>query len=430
MGSAENQGPLPPRVLSCHNHQVNEEENMSSRREFLTAAAMGVAAKAVSASPKYVGYGSTTSDRKIRIGIVGGGFGCAFYWHEHPQCVVEAVTDLYPKRRERLRKVYGCDNVYDSMEEMLKEKANDLDAVAVFSGALDHVKHTKMCFERGLHVISAVPACFTMEEAYELKEQKEKTGLRYMMAETSYYNTACIYARELFQEGGFGELFYSEVEYYHDVYLKSRINDPKSIYYHPDGSVSWRQAFPPMHYPTHSLGYIVGVTGERIVRTSALGWGDPEGMATFKANPYQNPFSNMGAWMQTDQGHMVRCNVMWQIAAGGERANWFGEKGTFYMTREGIHRVIWDGRRSKPREVTLPEYWNTSRLPERMRHTSGHGSSHTFLTAEFVNALVEDREPAIDVYESLAMTVPGIVSQQSALRNGEQMEVPQFDPAT
>ena len=59
-----------------------------------------------------------------------------------------------------------------------------------------------------------------------------------MMAETSYYNTACIYARELFQEGGFGELFYSEVEYYHDVYLKSRINDTKSIYYHPDGSVS------------------------------------------------------------------------------------------------------------------------------------------------------------------------------------------------
>ena len=34
MGSEENPGPLPPRVLSCHNHQVNEEENMSSRREF------------------------------------------------------------------------------------------------------------------------------------------------------------------------------------------------------------------------------------------------------------------------------------------------------------------------------------------------------------------------------------------------------------
>ena len=66
-------------------------------------------------------------------------------------------------------------------------------------------------------------------------------------------------------------------------------------------------------------------------------------------------------------------------------------------------------------------------LPEPMRLPSGHGGSHTFLSAEFVNALVEDREPAIDVYESLAMTVPGIVAHQSALRSGEQMQVPQFD---
>ena len=430
MGSEEHQGTLPQRMPSSPDDSIDQEEIMSSRREFLTAAAMGVAAKAVSATPKTTRHGSAASDRKVRIGIVGGGFGCNFYWHEHPRCVVEAVTDLYPQRRKRLQDVYGCDNVYDSMEEMLKEKTNDLDAVAVFSGALDHVKHTRLCFERGLHVMAAVPACFSMEEAYELKELKEETGLRYMMAETSYYNTACIYARELFQKGGFGELFYSEVEYYHDVYRQDIINDPKSNYYHPDGSASWRQGFPPMHYPTHALGYIVGVTGERIVRTSALGWGDPEEMAMFKANRYRNPFSNAGAWMQTDQGHLVRCNMFWHIAAGGERANWFGEKGTFYMTREGIHRVIWDGRNGKPKELTLPEYWNTDRLPPAMRHESGHGSSHTFLTAEFVNALIEDREPAIDVYESLAMTVPGIVSHQSALRNGEQMEVPQLDPAT
>jgi predicted dehydrogenase len=402
---------------------------METRREFLGASALSAAALSSAMAMRPGLAAPAGSARKIRIGVVGGGFGASFQWHNHPNCEVAAVTDLRADRRKRLREKYRCDNFYDSLEVML-QRAKNLDAVAVFTGAPDHARHVEMCMRRGLHVVCAVPACLTLAEAERLKELKEKTGLRYMMAETSYYRQACIYARNLFRSGGFGELFYSEVEYYHDVYREDIINNPKSNYYHPDGTVSWRQGFPPMHYPTHALGYIVGVTGERIVRTSALGWGDPEQMAMFQGNPYQNPFSNMGAWMQTDQGHMVRCNVMWQIAAGGERANWFGEKGTFYMTRKGIHRVIWDGRRSKPREVTLPEYWNTSRLPERMRHTSGHGSSHTFLTAEFVNALVEDREPAIDVYESLAMTVPGIVSQQSALRNGEQMEVPQFDPAT
>ncbi|HEU4679092.1 MAG TPA: hypothetical protein VFS35_06200, partial [Terrimicrobiaceae bacterium] len=61
------------------------------------------------------------------------------------------------------------------------------------------------------------------------------------------------------------------------------------------------------------------------------------------------------------------------------------------------------------------------------RHQSGHGGSHTFLSAEFVNALLENREPTVNVYEALAMTVPGLVAHQSALRNGERMKVPGFD---
>jgi hypothetical protein len=34
----------------------------------------------------------------------------------------------------------------------------------------------------------------------------------------------------------------------------------------------------------------------------------------------------------------------------------------------------------------------------------------------------------VNVYEALAMTVPGIVAHQSALRDGERLKVPQFDP--
>jgi hypothetical protein len=49
--------------------------------------------------------------RMIRMGVVGGGFGASFYWHEHPNCQVTAVTDLRVDRRERLTKVYQCDKV-------------------------------------------------------------------------------------------------------------------------------------------------------------------------------------------------------------------------------------------------------------------------------------------------------------------------------
>jgi hypothetical protein len=67
-------------------------------------------------------------------------------------------------------------------------------------------------------------------------------------------------------------------------------------------------------------------------------------------------------------------------------------------------------------------------LPKAMRHASGHGGSAVFLSAEFVNALLGDREPECGIYDALAMTVPGIVAHQSSLKGGEQLNVPQFDP--
>ena len=96
------------------------------------------------------------------------------------------------------------------------QRPDALDAVAVFSGAPDHFRHVSMCMERGLHAISAVPAVMTLEEADGLRDLKERSGLRYMMAETSYFRQPTIYARNLHGEGGFGEIFYSELEYYHD----------------------------------------------------------------------------------------------------------------------------------------------------------------------------------------------------------------------
>ncbi len=405
-----------------------------SRRAFLELSGTAAARlAAVGAALGYVGRAyPAESNKKIRLGVVGGGFGATFHWHEHPNCVVTGVTDLFPARRETLKNRYRCDKVYDSLEIMLKE-AKDIDAVAIFSGAPDHAKHVTMCMERGWHVVSAVPACMTLDEAAMLKEVKEKTGARYMMAESSYYNQECIYARNLFRAGGFGELFYSETEYYHQLFdLAKVLTDKGQLCYDPGGKRSWRWGLPPMLYATHSTGYLVGVTKERITKVSCLGWRGSS--KEIRENPivadnvYGNPFWCQASIMATNQGHMTRTNVFWICVAGGERAQWFGDQATLYMSNWGIHGPVEHSRAKGAQPVTVPEYWKSEMLPEPMRHPSGHGGSAVFISAEFINALIEDREPEIDLYESLAMTVPGIVAHQSALKGGEQLEVPQFDP--
>src|SRR5690625_4428292 len=47
-------------------------------------------------------------DRKINVGVVGGRFGLGFYFHEHPNVHVEAVSDLLSDRRRKLMKSYRC----------------------------------------------------------------------------------------------------------------------------------------------------------------------------------------------------------------------------------------------------------------------------------------------------------------------------------
>jgi len=126
-----------------------------------------------------------TAPKKVRIGVVGGGFGTAFQWHEHPDCVVQAVSDLREDRRKLLMKVYNCPKAYNSLEELVL--ARDIDAVAIFTDGPLHVRHTIEAMKNGKHVISAVPAAWgTIGQAELLLETVKKYGLTYMMAETGH----------------------------------------------------------------------------------------------------------------------------------------------------------------------------------------------------------------------------------------------------
>jgi len=77
--------------------------NNLSRRDFIGKAGLGKAGVAV--VPGYILSDQKSFDRKIRIGIVGGRFGTSFQFHEHPGCIVEAVSDLRPERQDRLMKL-------------------------------------------------------------------------------------------------------------------------------------------------------------------------------------------------------------------------------------------------------------------------------------------------------------------------------------
>jgi hypothetical protein len=57
---------------------------------------------------------------------------------------------------------------------------------------------------------------------------------------------------------------------------------------------------------------------------------------------------------------------------------------------------------------------------------SGHGGSHPHLAHEFVQALLEDRDPYPNARRSANWTAVGILAHQSAMQGGLPLDLPEF----
>jgi predicted dehydrogenase len=389
-----------------------------SRRGFLTTSGLGLAAGIASAEKPIQGFDETkpgslaakpwqpVSDRKVRVGIVGYGvckFGAAFGFQNHPNAEIVAVSDLFPDRCAGLAKACRCEKTYPSLEEMVKD--DSIEAIFLATDAPSHARHAILCMEHGKHAASAVPATHgSLEDAEKLFETVKRTGLTYMMFETSAYRPDLHAMRVAYQAGAFGRLIYSEGQYYHFF--------PKVLGSYKD----WRVGNPPMWYPTHSTAYHIAVTGGSFTDVSCLGFkGD---IPRFKPenNRYKNPFDSEIALFRTSEGGTSRMSVCWGTRGShGEFGHVRGEKacmeGTTFSPAGDLKRLSLN--LSKPQ------------LPPGMP-AGGHGGSHGYLTDEFLTAILQKRRPLVDVAMSLNMTVPGIIAHQSALKDGERLKVPQF----
>ena len=345
------------------------------------------------------------SDRRIRFGIVGYGvcqFGAQFGFQDHPSVEIVAVSDLIPERRDGLMQACRCAKAYESLEVLVEDPT--IEAVFVATDAPSHARHCIDALKHGKHVMTAVPAVWgSIDEAEQLLETVRATGLKYMMAETSCYRDDCYAMRQIYRAGGFGRLVYSEGEYYH--YSPAPIESYKG----------WRLGSPPLWYPTHSTAYYVGVTGKRFTSVSCAGFSGDSPTYQPGANRYGNRFTDEIALFQTSEGGSSRMLMAKSIhGLVAERGRVFGERG--WMEGTEYHGAMQE----------LPDLARPA-LPPGVPE-GGHGGSHGQLAHEFVSAILEDRAPWVDIYEALAMTVPGIIAHQSALRDGETLEIPQYAP--
>ncbi|HBN83135.1 MAG TPA: oxidoreductase [Clostridiales bacterium] len=393
----------------------------------------------------------------VKIGVVGcGSFSRSFInlFKAHPDVEKIVLCDLDPEKVKQRGAETGIENFSGSLDHLLE---TDVDAVALFTQNWLHGPQAKQALLNGKHVYSAVPMGITLDEIKDIVEAVEKTGNIYMMGETSYYYPDVIYCRNKYQEGAFGDVVYTECEYYHDwdhgLYdvMKRRGGD----------NWKWTAGGPPMHYPTHSVSCFVSMTGAYLTKVSCQGFSDrnKDGYDLYGEgkNEWDNSFSNESALFSASDGSAVRVNEFRRIGYPGTvRMSVFGTEGSFenkstesskkgcsWMTKQQSERIVLDDLlECKPHAINNTDGENAvvdekpvnfakiqpvDSLPDSFKKmNSGHFMSHNFLIHEFIQACYHRTMPCNNAWMAARYTIPGIIAHESAKRNGELLMIPDF----
>ncbi len=392
------------------------------------------------------------------MGVVGlGQFGGQFahLFKLHPGVSAVYAVDELPERASKAVEQLGLDGTMASFDELL---ASDVDAVAIFTQRWTHGPLVIKALRAGKHVYSAVPMAISEEQIAGIIEAVRETKLVYAMGETSFYNPATVYARKQHAAGKFGRIFYTEGDYVHDMDL--------GFYeaYQYSGGENWKAtaSYPPMLYPTHAIGGVLGAMPGHAVSVSCIGVKDDRGDGVFDkgVSMFDNDFSNATALFEMNDGGAMRTNEMRRVGYPSHiresRFRFFGTEAsleqlattTLWQDKEGVLDIS-DQVETKPSmspddpslaDVApelrgafisgLAPVHDAARLPVEFEGApNGHEGSHQFLVDDFVTAVNKRSLPPVNAWVAARYTLPGVVAHESALRGGERLPIRDFGDA-
>ena len=164
-------------------------------------------------------------NRKIRLGMVGGGQGAFIGGVHRIAAAIDGEIDLVcgafsstPEKSKASGQdlMLDLDRCYGDFKEMIqkeKRRADRIDAVSIVTPNNMHFAPAKMALENGFHVICDKPVCFSLSEAKRLKDVVDKSGLIFALTH-NYTGYAMVKeARQRIKDGAIGKIRKVIVEY-------------------------------------------------------------------------------------------------------------------------------------------------------------------------------------------------------------------------
>ena len=364
---------------------------------------------------------------KLNVGIVGLEFGAEFIpiYQRHPNATMYAICQRTRSKLDEVGDMFGVEVRYEDYEAMLQDP--QIDIVHVNTPLQLHADHVVAALDAGKHVGCTIPMATSVEDCKRIVDTQRETGLVYMMMETVVYAREFLYVRELYEKGELGKIQFIRASHHQDM----------------TGWPSYWDGMPPMHNGTHAISPTLALCRSEAEYVECLGSG-----AVFKRmhGQYGCPFaveSTHIKFKDSDVGAEVTRHL-WAVARQyRESFDVYGSIRSFEWAQiEGEDHVVHLGE--DPSRIAIPDYAHL--LPEEIQsftaggvyteagdtaHRSfvqggGHGGSHPHLAHRLLMAVLGEEEPFPNAVQAANITCTGILSHESALREGEKVYLPDW----
>ncbi|HEY0899861.1 MAG TPA: Gfo/Idh/MocA family oxidoreductase, partial [Sphingobacteriaceae bacterium] len=165
--------------------------------------------------------------RKLRMGMVGGGkdafIGAIHRLAANMDGMIELVCGALSVNPETAQAsgemlLLPQDRIYMTYEEMFEKESQlpaeqRMDFVTIVTPNFAHFAPAMMALENGFNVVIEKPMTFTLEEAQQLQQKVEETGLLLCLTHTYSGYPMVKQARQMIREGVFGKIRKVYVEY-------------------------------------------------------------------------------------------------------------------------------------------------------------------------------------------------------------------------
>lgn len=365
-------------------------------------------------------------DKKVRVAIIGLGFGAEFIpiYQNHPHVEMYAICQRNKEKLNQIGDAFGVKTRYTEYADVLQDP--NVDAVHINTPIPDHAPQSLAALKAGKHVASTVPMATTVDECKSLVEAQRASGKNYMMMETVVYSREFLFVKQLYESGELGRLQFLRGAHQQEM----------------AGWPGYWEGLPPMHYATHCVSPCLCLAGKLAESVVCHGSGKISDKLTAK---YGSPFAVETATIKMKDSDLcaeVTRSLFETARQYIESFDVYGDKVAFEWTRIE-HEPCVLHRGEKPERVSVPDFGHV--LPEGIRkfttkgvydmegtthlsflQGSGHGGSHPHLAHEFIMSIVEGRPARPDAVTSANWTMTGICAHQSAMKGGERVMIPSF----